>query len=79
MDWAAKMFGLHGVFWNVNEVGGGVIQVGGSYFVFPPRADNLNLWPRLLPLTQLLLLSLLLEPDTSMNTRVQRWSRSSFM
>lgn len=56
MDWAAKMFGLHGVFWNVNEVGGGVIQVGGSYFVFPPRADNLNLWPRLLPLTQLLLL-----------------------
>jgi glutamate/tyrosine decarboxylase-like PLP-dependent enzyme len=27
MDWAAKMFGLDGVFWNANEVGGGVIQV----------------------------------------------------
>lgn len=27
MDWAAKMFGLDSVFWNVNEVGGGVIQV----------------------------------------------------
>ena len=27
MDWAAKMFGLHKTFWNVNEVGGGVIQV----------------------------------------------------
>ncbi|KAH9989806.1 pyridoxal phosphate-dependent transferase [Russula vinacea] len=30
MDWAAKMFGLHGVFWNVNEVGGGVIQTTAS-------------------------------------------------
>ena len=27
MDWAAKMFGLHRVFWNVNKVGGGVMQV----------------------------------------------------
>jgi len=27
MDWAAKMFGLDGIFWNANEVGGGVIQV----------------------------------------------------
>ncbi|KAH9967309.1 aromatic-L-amino-acid decarboxylase [Russula dissimulans] len=30
MDWAAKMFGLHGVFWNANEVGGGVIQTTAS-------------------------------------------------
>ncbi|KAF8479749.1 pyridoxal phosphate-dependent decarboxylase [Russula ochroleuca] len=30
MDWAAKMFGLHGVFWNVNEVDGGVIQTTAS-------------------------------------------------
>jgi hypothetical protein len=34
MDWAAKMFGLHGVFWNVNEVDGGVIQVRSCLFVF---------------------------------------------
>ena len=27
MDWAAKMFGLHSIFWNANGVGGGVIQV----------------------------------------------------
>jgi aromatic-L-amino-acid/L-tryptophan decarboxylase len=27
MDWAAKMFGLDGVFWNANEVGGGVFQI----------------------------------------------------
>lgn len=30
MDWAAKMFGLHNAFWNVNEVGGGVIQTTAS-------------------------------------------------
>ncbi|KAI9511567.1 pyridoxal phosphate-dependent transferase [Russula earlei] len=30
MDWAAKMFGLHRAFWNVNEVGGGVIQTTAS-------------------------------------------------
>jgi hypothetical protein len=34
MDWAAKMFGLHSVFWNVNEVGGGVIQVRSRPFSF---------------------------------------------
>ena len=27
MDWAAKMLGLHSIFWNANGVGGGVIQV----------------------------------------------------
>ena len=27
MDWAAKMLGLHSVFWNANGIGGGVIQV----------------------------------------------------
>jgi len=30
MDWAAKMFGLHSVFWNANRVGGGVIQTTAS-------------------------------------------------
>ncbi|KAI0256401.1 pyridoxal phosphate-dependent transferase [Lactifluus subvellereus] len=30
MDWAAKMFGLHDAFLNVNEVGGGVIQTTAS-------------------------------------------------
>ncbi|KAI0272703.1 pyridoxal phosphate-dependent transferase [Gloeopeniophorella convolvens] len=30
MDWAAKMFGLSSVFWNINEVGGGVIQTTAS-------------------------------------------------
>ncbi len=31
MDWAAKMFGLDDIFWNANEVGGGVIQVRSSF------------------------------------------------
>ena len=35
MDWAAKMFGLDGVFWNANEVGGGVIQVRCRFFPRP--------------------------------------------
>ncbi|KAH9000276.1 pyridoxal phosphate-dependent transferase [Lactarius akahatsu] len=30
MGWAAKLFGLHDIFWNVNEVGGGVIQTTAS-------------------------------------------------
>jgi aromatic-L-amino-acid decarboxylase len=30
MDWAAKMFGLDKAFWNINEVGGGVIQTTAS-------------------------------------------------
>ncbi|KAH9967310.1 pyridoxal phosphate-dependent transferase [Russula dissimulans] len=30
MDWAAKMLGLQSVFWNANEVGGGVIQTTAS-------------------------------------------------
>jgi len=30
MDWAAKMFGLQSVFWNANEVGGGVMQTTAS-------------------------------------------------
>lgn len=30
MDWAAKMFGLDKAFWNVNEIGGGVIQTTAS-------------------------------------------------
>jgi aromatic-L-amino-acid decarboxylase len=34
MDWAAKMFGLHNVFWNSNEVGGGVIQVGSCFLSY---------------------------------------------
>jgi hypothetical protein len=38
MDWAAKMFGLHSVFWNANEVGGGVIQVRSCFL----RAHILN-------------------------------------
>jgi aromatic-L-amino-acid decarboxylase len=39
MDWAAKMFGLHGVFWNASEVGGGVIQVGSFYFRTPTSSS----------------------------------------
>jgi len=43
MDWAAKMFGLHSVFWNANEVGGGVIQVRSyplcAYKLNRPLAD----------------------------------------
>jgi len=45
MDWAAKMFGLHGVFWNVNEVGGGVIQV--RFYRPFPRAHSPDLFPYL--------------------------------
>jgi len=73
MDWAAKMFGLHGVFWNVNEVGGGVIQV--RFYRPFPRAHSLDLFPylsRRLLLIRLSLPSSLPEPDTSVTTRAQR-------
>lgn len=33
MDWAARMLGLERTFWNVSEVGGGVIQVIAYYFL----------------------------------------------
>ncbi len=44
MDWAAKMFGLQSVFWNANEVGGGVMQVR-SYLLLRFQAQSLPAAP----------------------------------
>jgi len=74
MDWVAKMFGLHSVFWNVNKVGGGVIQVRWHPMLLQvPRAHrDLNLFmflPRLPRLIRLSPPSSPREQDTSMPTR----------